>query len=224
MIKVAVMQPYAFPYFGYLQLMKAVDHFVFMDDVTFIKKSFMNRNKLINNGEEQLFTIPVLKISQNKKINEHYVGSGWSTKLIRSIQHNYQKSPYFKEYSVHLFPLIKELEDKKFSDACVLIFETIADILNITSKWHLSSSFGVEHLKAEQKIITICNELSADMYVNPIGGLSLDFYTQEIFNPIQLCFIKRQDSLPSTSIIDLLFSVGAEELRKNINKYELISK
>ena len=224
MIKVAIMQPYAFPYFGYLQLMKAVDHFVFMDDVTFIKKSWMNRNKLIANGEEQLFTIPVLKISQNKKINEHYVGSGWSTKLIRSIQHNYQKSPYFKEYSVHLFPLIKELEDKKFSDACVLIFETIADILNITSKWHLSSSFGVEHLKAEQKIITICNELSADMYVNPIGGLSLDFYTQEIFNPIQLCFIKRQDSLPSTSIIDLLFSVGAEELRKNINKYELISK
>ena len=38
MIKVAIMQPYAFPYFGYLQLMKAVDHFVFMDDVTFIKK------------------------------------------------------------------------------------------------------------------------------------------------------------------------------------------
>jgi len=224
MIKIAVMQPYAFPYFGYLQLMKAVDHFVFMDDVTFIKKGFMNRNKIISNGEEQLFTIPVLKISQNKKINEHYVGSGWSTKLIRSIKHSYQKSPYFEEYSVHLFPLIKELEDKKFSDACVLIFKTIADILNITSKWHLSSSFGVEHLKAEQKIITICNELDADMYINPIGGLDLDFYTQEIFNPIQLRFIKRTDSLPSTSIIDLLFSIGAEELRNNIDKYELINK
>ena len=224
MTKVAVMQPYAFPYFGYLQLMKCVDHFVFMDDVTFIKKGFMNRNKIMNNGKEQLFTIPVSKISQNKKINEHYVGSGWSTKLIRSIQHNYQKSPYFEEYFVHLFSLIKELEDKKFSDACVLIFETIADILNITSKWHLSSSFHVEHLKAEQKIITICNELSADMYINPIGGLDLDFYTQDIFNPIQLRFIKRQDSLPSTSVIDLLFRFGAEELRNNIDKYELINK
>ena len=62
------------------------------------------------------------------------------------------------------------------------------------------------------------------MYINPIGGLSLDFYTQDIFNPIQLRFIKRQDSLSSTSIIDLLFSVGAEELRNNIDKYELISK
>ena len=224
MTKVAIMQPYAFPYFGYLQLMKAVDHFVFMDDVTFIKKSFMNRNKIMSNGEEQLFTIPVHKISQNKKINEHYIGSGWSAKLVKSIQHNYQKSPYFEEYSIHLFPLIKELEDKKFSDACILIFETIADILNIASKWHLSSSFGVEHLKAEQKIITICNELDADMYINPIGGLSLDFYTQDIFNPIQLRFIKRQDLLPSTSIIDLLFSVGAEELRNNIDKYELINK
>ena len=63
MTKVAVMQPYAFPYFGYLQLMKAVDHFVFMDDVTFIKKGWMNRNKLIANGKEQIFTIPVNKIS-----------------------------------------------------------------------------------------------------------------------------------------------------------------
>jgi len=204
--------------------MKCVDHFVFMDDVTFIKKGFMNRNKIMSNGKEQLFTIPVSKISQNKKINEHYVSSQWSTKLIRSIQHNYQKSPYFEEYSVHLFPLIKELEDKKFSDACVLIFETIADILNITSKWHLSSSFRVEHLKAEQKIITICNELDADMYINPIGGLSLDFYTQEVFDPIQLRFIKRQDSLPSTSVIDLLFRFGSEELRNNIDKYELINK
>ena len=224
MTKVAVMQPYAFPYFGYLQLMKCVDHFVFMDDVTFIKKGFMNRNKIMSNGKEQLFTIPVSKISQNKKINEHYVSSQWSTKLIRSIQHNYQKSPYFEEYSVHLFPLIKELEDKKFSDACVLIFETIADILNITSKWHLSSSFDVEHLKAEQKIITICSELGANMYINPIGGLSLDFYTQEVFDPIQLRFIKRQDSLPSTSVIDLLFRFGSEELRNNIDKYELINK
>ena len=102
-------------------------------------------------------------------------------KLIRSIKHSYQKSPYFEEYSVHLFSLIKELEDKKFSDACVLIFETIADILNITSKWHLSSSFGVEHLKAEQKIITICNELDADMYISPIGGLDLDFYLYNRF-------------------------------------------
>ena len=42
MSKVAVMQPYAFPYLGYLQLMKAVDHFVFMDDVTFIKKHYSN--------------------------------------------------------------------------------------------------------------------------------------------------------------------------------------
>jgi len=223
-IKVAIMQPYMFPYIGYLQLMNAVDHFVFMDDVTFIKKGWMNRNKFTTKGKEQIFTIPVSKISQNKKINEHYVGSGWSTKLIRSIQHNYQKSPYFEEYSIHLFSLIKELEDKNFSDACVLIFETIADILNITSKWHLSSSFDVEHLKAEQKIITICSELGANMYINPIGGLNLPFYTQELFNPIHLRFINRKDILPATSIIDLLFRFETENIKNNLNKYELIEK
>lgn len=35
---VAIMQPYFFPYLGYFQLVHAVDHFVFYDDVMFIKK------------------------------------------------------------------------------------------------------------------------------------------------------------------------------------------
>ena len=36
-MKVAVMQPYFFPYIGYFQLIKSVDKFVFFDDVQFNK-------------------------------------------------------------------------------------------------------------------------------------------------------------------------------------------
>ncbi len=40
-MKIAIMQPYFFPYIGYYQLINAVDQFVFFDDVNFIKKGWM---------------------------------------------------------------------------------------------------------------------------------------------------------------------------------------
>ena len=37
-MRIAVMQPYFFPYLGYWQLIHSVDVFVVFDDVNFIKK------------------------------------------------------------------------------------------------------------------------------------------------------------------------------------------
>lgn len=38
MKKIAIMQPYFFPYLGYWQLIDAVDTFVVFDDVNYIKR------------------------------------------------------------------------------------------------------------------------------------------------------------------------------------------
>ncbi|MDZ7898224.1 MAG: WbqC family protein [Arcicella sp.] len=45
-MKLAIMQPYIFPYIGYFQLIKAVDKFVLYDDVNFINKGWINRNRI----------------------------------------------------------------------------------------------------------------------------------------------------------------------------------
>jgi hypothetical protein len=46
MKSIAVMQPYLFPYLGYFQLMQAVDEFVFFDDANYIKRGWVNRNRI----------------------------------------------------------------------------------------------------------------------------------------------------------------------------------
>ena len=81
MTKVAVMQPYIFPYLGYFQLINAVDEYVLMEDVSWIKRGWMNRNNL---KDDYLFTIPVEKASQNKKIKDTYICEGWSKKAERN--------------------------------------------------------------------------------------------------------------------------------------------
>ena len=70
MKKVAIMQPYLFPYIGYFQLLNAVDIFVLFDDVNYINRGWINRNRILLNGKPHLFTIPLHKASQNKLINE----------------------------------------------------------------------------------------------------------------------------------------------------------
>jgi hypothetical protein len=69
-MKIGIMQPYIFPYIGYFQLIKAVDKFVLYDDVNFINKGWINRNRILSNGKDLLFTIPLKDASQNKLINE----------------------------------------------------------------------------------------------------------------------------------------------------------
>ena len=50
-MRISIMQPYIFPYIGYFQLIKASDIFVCLDDVNFIKKGWIHRNRLCFNGD-----------------------------------------------------------------------------------------------------------------------------------------------------------------------------
>ena len=65
---VAVEQPYFLPYIGYWQLLNAVDVFVILDDVNYIKRGFINRNNILLDGKSYRFSIPVQDASQNRLI------------------------------------------------------------------------------------------------------------------------------------------------------------
>src|SRR4051812_9656275 len=99
-MKVAVMQPYLFPYIGYLQLMAAVDQFVFFDDVNFIKKGWINRNRILLDGQEHMFSVPLEKVSQNKKINETFLFEPQKARseFYQLIERAYQKAPYAADW------------------------------------------------------------------------------------------------------------------------------
>ena len=49
--RVAIMQPYIFPYIGQLNLIQAADKFVFFDDVNFNNKAFIHKNTIIINDK-----------------------------------------------------------------------------------------------------------------------------------------------------------------------------
>ena len=95
-MKLAIMQPYFFPFIGYWQLIHAVDIFVIYDDVSYIKRGWINRNRILLNNEPYLFSISCKKSSQNKLINEIELAldSRLQNKLFKTFEHAYIKAPF----------------------------------------------------------------------------------------------------------------------------------
>ena len=103
-MKVAIMQPYFFPYIGYFQLINAVDTFVIYDDVNFIKQGWIAKNRILLGKEPFDFILQLEGVSSFKKINEIKIGNN-RRKLLKTIEQTYKKSPYF----TNVYPLLESI-------------------------------------------------------------------------------------------------------------------
>ena len=232
-MKLAIMQPYFFPYLGYWQLINAVDKFVIYDDVNFIKKGFINRNNILLNNNSYLFTIPLEKVSQNKLIKDiNLIFDKKSKKnFLKTIMLAYQKAPMYSQ----IFPLLEKIIMEETNDLTEYINFSITEIdkfLDIKTKLYLSSNINKDNtLHGKNKIIDICKNLQATQYINAIGGQKL--YSKEDFlkNGIQLNFIKMNDIkykqfndkfVPNLSIIDIMMFNSKDKIKEMLNNYTLI--
>ncbi len=233
-MRLAIMQPYIFPYIGYFQLINSVDKFVFYDDVTFIKQGWINRNNILCNGEKKLFTIPVRNISSNSLINETIVSDkpiNWDKKFISTIIQSYKKAPYFKQ----VFPIIEKningSINTTISDVSKSSVISVLDYLGITKEITYSSTlYKNASLNAEHRVVDICLKESAKSYHNAIGGKEL--YEKSFFKSkgIELCFLEPsllnysqsvREFISGLSIIDVLMNNSIEDVNILLNKYNL---
>lgn len=232
-MKIAIMQPYLFPYLGYFQLINAVDKFVIYDDVNFINRGWINRNKILVNNKANLFTIPLQKSSQNKLINEIQLSNSISSreKVLDTIHRSYKKAPRFDE----VFKLVSDIlfyPENKISGFIYKALLELNKFLNIeTQVIESSSEYNNSHLKQERRILDICKKEEAEYYINLMGGM--DFYPVKTFmeNNIKIKFIKSRvirykqfnnNFIDSLSIIDVLMFNSKETVRKYLNEYDLI--
>ena len=215
------MQPYFLPYLGYWQLLKRVDKFVILDDVQFIKRGWINRNKILNNGQKDWLSIPLLnaKISQNINQIEIVNPDEWRPKMLRKIEYNYKKYPSFDV----IYPILEEIlnfQNTNLNSFLTNSLKTILEFLQIKVDIEFSSEIDpARSLKAQDRIIEICKKKSATEYFNLPGGIKL--YCSKTFEDagLKLNFIginyqgffidKNHQNL---SILHLLMSTASNKL------------
>lgn len=213
-MKLAVMQPYFLPYFGYFQLMASVDKFVVLDDVNYIQRGWINRNRLLINGEAHTFTIPLSGASQNRRICDIELTAGpWQVKLIKKIRQTYSNAPYFKPV-FELFEKIITMKALSLNEYLVFSLHQLTQQMGISTLIEPSSRvYKNSELKGQQRIIDICRREHADTYINASGGV--DLYDLNLFeaSDVRLKFMHpstiryRQFGkpfVPNLSILDVL--------------------
>jgi hypothetical protein len=229
-MKLAIMQPYIFPYIGYFQLLTAVDTFLIYDDVNFIKQGWINRNRILLNENDFKFNIILRGASSFKKINEIEVV--WNNhKLIATIEQAYRKAPYFNE----VYPLLISsllFKESNLSKYLKNALQATISYLGIEVVILVSSEIEKDTLlKGEDKVISICKQLRATNYVNAIGGQSL--YSKEKFaeNNLILNFIKpnqinynqfKNKFIPCLSIIDVMMFNSKATISEMLTQYEIL--
>ena len=229
-MKLAIMQPYFLPYLGYWQLLNAVDRFILYDDVNYIKNGWINRNNLLDNGKAHLFTLMLDGASSFKLINETHINGTEEArnKTASYIKNVYRKAPYFKT----VFPMIEGIINYPETNIALFLenhFRVIADYLQIDTEILVSSRIEKDcSLKAQDKVLNICKNQGADIYINAIGGTELYSYEDFAAQGIKLQFIKmlpveykqfKNEFVPNLSILDIMMFNQVETIKEYLENY-----
>lgn len=232
-MKVAIMQPYIFPYIGYFQLINAVDTFVVYDNIKFTKKGWINRNRILVNGKDEYFSIPLKKDSDFLDVDKRRLAENFKSeksKLLRKVTELYRKAPEFNA----VYPLVESALNNSEENLFSFIYDSlvlVCSYIDIRTKLVISSTIKIDHqLKAQEKVIAICKALNASQYINPAGGVEL--YSKEIFREhnIELSFIQsglteysqfKNEFVPWLSILDVMMFNSKENILNMLENYTL---
>ena len=233
-MKLAIMQPYFMPYIGYFQLINSVDKFIIYDNIQYTKKGWINRNRILVNGRDQLITLSVKKDSDYLDVVKRELSESWDkdkNKILKIIKSSYSKTPYFQE----VFNLISKCLNNPEKNLFRFIYNSIIlinEYLEIKTHIIISSSIDINHaLKSQDKVLSLCKAQNANIYINSIGGVEL--YDKEVFkqNGIELNFIKSNpiqykqfsnEFISWLSIIDVMMFNSKEQIKEYLNNYTLI--
>lgn len=233
-MKLAIMQPYFFPYIGYFQLINAVDEFVIYDNIQFTKKGWINRNRILVNQKDEYISLPLKKDSDFLNVNQRFLSDTWLVdrkKMLNRILELYRKAPQFEPTFV-LFEKCLMMDEMNLFDFIHSGLKEILQYLSITTKLTVSSTIAIDHqLKSEEKVLAICKAQNASTYINPSGGIEL--YSKERFeqNGIKLQFQKsnqinylqyKNEFIPWLSILDVLMFNTKDEIKSFLSDYQLM--
>jgi hypothetical protein len=208
------------PYPGIFNKIKRVDIFVFLDDADYSNQYYYNRNRIKTPIGDQMLTVPVKK-SFGQKLNEIKIENNilWQKKHMKTLITNYNKADYFKTYK-DFFEEIYNIKWDKLHDLNMYTIIYLLEHLNITTPFYFSSEMPrSKKMKGTERLVEICRELNADVYLSGISGI--DYLDLKLFEDsgIKVEYQNYEpkkykqlygEFIPNLSIVDMLFNLGSE--------------
>jgi hypothetical protein len=231
-MKLAIMQPYFFPYLGYFELIGLSDTWIVFDTVKYKPKSWMNRNRILHPTKGwQYVTAPVERAGGGDLISEIRVVDAPAAmhRLLGQIDHyRVNRAPFFAP--------IRELIQRSFdlpapvglSDLCVNVLAQTCAYIGLEFRPRRLSQMDLPLPPITypgQWAPEISSVLNADVYINAPGGRAI--FREEDFaaRGMKLEFLRPNpfhyptpgyDFVENLSIIDVLMWNPPETVRARL--------
>lgn len=235
-MKLALMQPYFFPYIGYFMLIKHSDKFIIFDTAQFTRRGWVNRNRILKeNGDPMYINALIQKAPIKTPINEIKLNykEDWMAKILVQVQVYKKVAPYYEEMMTFLKACF-EYETDSLSELNYYILEETCKYLDIKCDIELLSEMNLkidDVNESDEWGLSISKAMNAKEYLNAPGGM--DFYNKDKYarNGIDLKFIKAnlkpyaqntKEFVPGLSIIDVMMFNSVEEINSMLDDYEAL--
>ena len=211
-------QPLYMPWLGFFHKAMLADTICILDDVQFAEGDFINRNKIKTVHGAKWLTVPVDKKNHlNKKINQMIiVDENWQNRHMSLLRQSYSKAPFFHYYIERLSELIEGANYYFLLDLNLAVLEFLFRELEISTTIIMSSTLKLQGKKSDL-ILSMCQELGADVYISGQNGphylklndfelakrqIAVQNYEHPTYSQLHEGFI------PYLSVVDLLFNSG----------------
>ncbi|WP_429218774.1 WbqC family protein [Aeromonas veronii] len=234
-MKLAIMQPYFFPYIGYFSLIMQSDEFIIFDTPQFMRKGWIERNRIGKlTGGSVYIKVPLNKADLSTSIKEMSIDntSDWRGKILSQLEIYKKRAPFYDD----VLALVKEVLNTETSSIVHLnkiALEKVCNYLRIDKKFKVFSEMNLEiesPQAPDEWALNICKALDVKYYVNAAGGESFFDKRKYTNNNIQLCFINQpidkykqfgHEFEPGLSIIDVMMFNSPEEVIQMLSQGSL---
>ncbi|WP_428077377.1 WbqC family protein [Candidatus Avelusimicrobium alvi] len=239
-MKLGIMQPYFFPYLGYISLIKHTNQFILFDSVQFIKHGWIERNRILKQGGGWTYiAIPLEKHPRETLIKDIRIRKEpWQEKLIAQLTFYKRRAPYYAQ----TIDVVKEaiaLDTDSITLLNYNVLKTICKYLSIPFNCQIFSKMNLQietpHAPDEWAL-NICKVINGTTeYWNPPGGIS--FFDRKKYECSQIKLVFQQVELlpysqyglsPSfeagLSIVDVMMFNSPQTICSMLDRFKLITE
>jgi len=182
-MKLGLMQPYFFPYLGHFALIAAVDEWIVFDVTQYTRESWINRNRVQHPDRGwQYISIGLQSSSTHISISEAKVAKSRDREqyVLGKISHYKRHAPYYRQVCEIVRSSFAGFAQDSLVSLNVAGLRTVCEYLGQPFCYRLCSQLNIqfpeEKLRRGQWAPWLSGRLSADVYINPVGG-------RELFDP-----------------------------------------
>ncbi len=218
---VTIAQPTFLPWLGWFDLADQADLLILLDDVSFSRQSWQQRNRVRTRDGLAYLTVPVTTAKRFGQliVDTGIADLGFVDKVIRTIAQNYSRAAHFDAYFDEFSATLRlGAGTRRLVELNCGLIDWLARRLGVTTPRIRSSEMAVDGKRGEH-VAKLCQSVGAARYLSAAGaeeylmtdraafesreiGVELHAYEHPIYRQ---CF---RPFVPYASALDLLLNEG----------------